>query len=458
MRKNVQVNINADVIGVMVAFVVFFAFVSVNFAIAQSKDALCKKYAKSDWAYQCCKTHSLSNFEECFNSKPSNQQKGQSGASKPQQSAAKEPSGLFTTSQGEAAYQAYLGCLQKNDNDVDICDNDPAYNKIKNDTQKKYDECQNACGQDAQCLAGCDKYKKMLGEISQAKVDAGFVTGKPPKHSKPALPHDFTEEFQSLAGGLSRPFDDIYWKARMFPNTFVTDKSGHAPTTWEIQNKGWKNSTPVKTEVPFSDVQSGDVVSTQMPQGLPLGKMVFAAYDPVKYADAEITIYDGKTTPEILRETNGPLGNDDVQTPDPKKYDIGFYFRIGTVVREKDEEIHPFAGAMFEILPWMTFDSPQYIRNLRVIRWDRSQQRWDELPLNQEPGCDYGKGCRVFAKSPGTSYFAVVAEKQNSWLTVLKKAFLWILIIAEAIFWAGIIFLVVWFVRGRRKKRLKNRY
>ena len=66
MRKNVQININADVIGVMIVFVVFFAFVSVNFAIAQSKGDLCKKYAKSDWAYQCCMTHNSSNFEECF--------------------------------------------------------------------------------------------------------------------------------------------------------------------------------------------------------------------------------------------------------------------------------------------------------------------------------------------------------------------------------------------------------
>ena len=104
----------------------------------------------------------------------------------------------------------------------------------------------------------------------------------------------------------------------------------------------------------------------------------------------------------------------------------------------------------------MTFDSPQYIRNLRVIQWNRSQQRWDELPLSQEPGCDYSKGCRVFAKSPGTSYFAVAAAKQTSWLTVLKKDFLWILIIAEAIFWAGVIFLVVWFVRRRKRKTIKK--
>jgi len=107
---------------------------------------------------------------------------------------------------------------------------------------------------------------------------------------------------------------------------------------------------------------------------------------------------------------------------------------------------------MFEILPWMTFDSPQYIRNLRVIRWNRSQQRWDELPLSQEPGCDSDKNCKIYAKSPGTSYFAVVAAKQTSWLASLVKIILWISLVGLVIL-AGIIFLIVRLVRRKGKNK-----
>jgi len=451
MNKNIQTKAGVAIIaGIALASLLVFG--AAKNAAAQSKKDLCKKYAKSGWAYQCCMTHNSSNFEECFNGGSADRKKGQSGASKPQPSAP-QSSGLFKTSQGEAAYQAYLSCLQKNDNDVDICDSDPAYNRIRNDAQKKYDKCQSACGEDTQC-AGCDKYKKMLGEISQAKADAGFVTGKPPKHSKPVLPHDFTVEFQSLAGGLSRPFDEIYWRARKFSPKTVTDNAGNPVAADDILKKGWKNASPViKTKVPVENLQKGDIVSTDMPAGLPLRGMVFAAYEPVKYADAEITIYDGKTTPEILRETSGPLGNDDVQTPDPKKYDIGFYFKIGTVVREKDEEIHPFAGAMFEIFPWVLFDTPEQLRNLRVLRWEKDQQKWNELPLSRREGCDY-RGCEVYAKSPGTSYFAVVAEKQTSQLASLAKVLLWIWIAGVIILAA--FFLIVWLARRKKRNRSKK--
>ncbi|MCX6766861.1 MAG: DcrB-related protein [Candidatus Moranbacteria bacterium] len=460
MNKKFQAGINAGTLtGIVVALVFLLTFGVASNTTAQSKGDLCRKYAHSDWAYNCCMTHNSNNFDECFNSgsSPKSSSSSSSNKSSGSQQSVPQSSGLYTSAQAEAAYQIYFSCLEKNDNNVDICDDDFAYKKIKSNVQENYDKCQNACGQDSQCLTGCDKYKKILDEIAQTKADAGASTGKPPKHnsdsnSKPALAHDFTEEFQSLAGGLARPFDEIYWKAKPFPNTIVTDNFGLAATTGDIQNKGWKKVSPITTEVPLEDVKQGDVVSTQMPEGLPLGKMVFAANDPVKYAKSEITIYDGATTPEILRQTSGPLSNDDVQKPDPKKYDIGFYFRVGTVETQNDEEIHPFSGAMFEILPWMTFDSPQYIRNLRVIRWNRSQQRWDELPITTEQGCDAAVGCRVFAKSPGTSYFAVVAAKQTSWLASLAKIFLWISLVGLVIL-AGIIFLIISLVRRKGKNR-----
>ncbi|MBI3379141.1 hypothetical protein HY029_00095 [Candidatus Gottesmanbacteria bacterium] len=414
-------------------------------------------------------THNSNNFEECLNNGPSQQKKSapppatrqkSSQSSQPRsQLAPVQESSIYKTTQAEDAYQAFISCLDKKI-DFITCTNDPAYKKIEDDARIAYDNCLDGCGPNIPCRTKCNSFKSTLDEILSTRGDAlledAFEKNIRMPTAKPSLPQDFIREFESMAGGLSRPFDDIYWRSRQISAYSTTDNTGKPVVRDEVFKNGWNNAPPIiKEKIPLENLKKDEFISTEMPPGSPLGKMIFATADPVKYATTEITIYDGKTTPEILRQTTGGLSNDDVMVPDPKKYDLSFYFKVGTVVTENDEEIHPFSGALFEILPWLTFNSPQYIRNLRVIRWNRSQDRWDDLPITTEKSCDYTKGCRVFAKSPGTSYFAVVANKQIPWLELIKKTLFFLL---QLVFLVGEIFIVIWIVRKIKKHLSKKKH
>lgn len=300
--------------------------------------------------------------------------------------------------------------------------------------------CLNSCkAEENACYEKCPDRQETTNEAPKEQETTNV--GQNNAQSDP-----FSPKITPLWGGLARPFDELLLKARNIPPKPAKDLQGNDIAPSELE-KNWKEpGSAVKIEVPLENLEKDRPVKTELPDGLPLRKAIFATYEPIKYAKTEITVFDGATTPKLLREEEkgGPIEYDEQEVPeepDQKKYDMDFYFRIGIAV--EGEEKHPFKEAMFELFPQLPY--PDAYKYVRVLRWENDQQKWNEIPFQSDNCGQSGKTCRVIAKSPGTSYFAVVIEKEIS--SPFKLFF-------GVVFWLGILAIIILlFVRKRFKKR-----
>jgi hypothetical protein len=264
----------------------------------------------------------------------------------------------------------------------------------------------------------------------------------------------FTGEFIPLWGGLARPFDELLLKSKNIPIEIARDLKGNEISQNEI-TEYWEKHAIVKFELSLENLRKNEVINTGLPNGLPLGRAIFSTAEPVKYAKTEITIFDGKKTPKLLREEEkgGPIEWDAQEVPneqpDKEKYEMDFYFRIGTVI--DGEEKHPIKEALFELFPQLP--DPYAYNRIRVLRWHNDQQKWNELDFKANNCAGSGKDCRVIANSPGTSYFAVVTDK----LPLYQNIFIKIFQIGFIAFVGEILALVGLIIAKKRFKKIKKR-
>ncbi|TSC86894.1 MAG: hypothetical protein G01um10147_769 [Microgenomates group bacterium Gr01-1014_7] len=337
-------------------------------------------------------------------------------------------------------YQCFLKCWNGFYPCRDSCpiNEDAVYDGTRID-----EACLNACkAQETACYEKCPDRQETTNEApqNQETTDVG---------QNNAENDSFTGKITPLWGGLARPFDELFLKSKNIPLGQAHDLAGNEIEPNEIVEY-WEEHTVVKLELSLENLKKNQVVNTQLPNGLPLGRAIFSTAEPIKYAKGEITIFDGATTPQLLRneEKGGPIEYDEQEVPeeepDQKKYDINFYFRVGTAVEK--EEKHPFKEAMFELFPELP--DPEAYEHVRVLRWYNDQQKWNELEIQRDKCGKSGKNCTVIANSPGTSYFAVVLEKK----VIPPSAYFF-----GILFWAAILSLIVLPFMLIRKRFSKKR-
>lgn len=303
---------------------------------------------------------------------------------------------------------------------------------------------------DETCLTNCQIQENACNDRCTKQYYANKKSqqreSEPTEGSQNNAGDSFTGEFIPLWGGLARPFDELLLESKKIAPEKTHDIAGNEMKI-EKAAKNWQEGKPVKFESRVENLQKNQLVSSELPEGLPVGKALYSTAEPLKYARTEITIFDGATTPKLLHqeEKGGPIEYDEQgipDEPDQKKYDMDFYFRVGTVAAD-GEEIHPFKEAMFELFPQLP--DPDVYHRIKVLRWYNDQQKWNELPLQSNDCGKDGKKCRIIAQSPGTSYFAVVVEKDQ--YSTIKT-------ILGAVFYLSIVALVALIIfRKRFRKR-----
>ncbi|HLD11902.1 MAG TPA: hypothetical protein VJB91_03305, partial [Patescibacteria group bacterium] len=213
---------------------------------------------------------------------------------------------LFVTHSGSTVAQTNSACMDSCYSEFGSCiDNycTPLTSEVDADACKG--QChQNAAVCEGNCRSATEDVIPDPTPVPSPEEDQETV---------PQLDYDFTREFESLAGGLARPFDEIFWRTTPIVPKWVRDPQGQEINLDEIA-KDWKKVAPiVKVNYPVENIEAGQPVSMELPEGLPLKKALFLTAGPVTYADTEVTIFDGKTTPRLLREEEkgGPIGVDE---------------------------------------------------------------------------------------------------------------------------------------------------
>lgn len=407
-------------------------FVNKENVAAQTKQELCKRYAKTQAAYNCCMTHTLDTFMECFTAPAPAPSPAPSPTPSPapKQIQVPQEESLFDTQEGRNAYKALMECYKTNGLQSP-CE---AYSKMLKDAFAKFNQCldlhpvgsaeRSSCGSDGVLDDVYNARTEAQKRFKQEGQPAGFAQQPSPAEIAPQInliKKKLTGILDPLWGGLARPFDQLLLE---LPQVLLGKPHDNAGNEIPVDKlKDWKKNAPiVKFEFPIENLEKGKSVGAKLPQGLPVSNMVFSTAEPIKYADTEITIYDGATTPKMLRpeERGGPIEEEEeeeeIVVPDPKKYDISWYLNIKTISGNK--EVHPFQQVLFETLP--DYFSGLY-RTMKMIRWSSNLESWVDLPANKEAGCNE-QSCRMIVQSPGTSYFAFVVEKQPSlFLSMLRQ-------------------------------------
>jgi len=199
----------------------------------------------------------------------------------------------------------------------------------------------------------------------------------------------------------------------------------------------------------ISNVQKGQAVTVELPQGLIVQSMTAITAQPIADAVTTITLIDeaeiNKAVP--LLGGKGIIGNPDYPIPqaptgppDVGQYLIRNYFAVYTSGETAYEAAQPFYERA-----WFKFSlesSVEAAKNTILLRYNEKTNKWNPLPtqhiLSVAP-----QGLQQFtAESPGTSYFAIVVEKESG-----SSSWTWIIILLVVAAAAGYYFI------GMKKKR-----
>ena len=252
--------------------------------------------------------------------------------------------------------------------------------------------------------------------VKESKLEQGSQS----QETKKTLYEKFAlKEKRAVPGEISQAFD-FYGK----------------PIDSEKLKAGLSDSLPV-VELQFivKNLKEDHPFSAEMPEGLPLKKVILTPSGQISDATVTTTIIDISKR-QLLREQGIP-------EPDPSHHELQYYLKIDTVVNK--EETHPFKEALFEFfVPAPAVLTPDYYDRVKVLRYIENNKEWIELPTERDKIIKCEFSFCGYAESPGTSYFAIVVEKET-------KSFLSVFL--RIIFLVGLVFGVYYLVKRIREEK-----
>lgn len=371
------------------------------FAIAQTKQQLCAQYSQSREIYECCMTHTLDNFEECFTQTQDSPDNGLPDVPDvgPEACAWRQPNG-------------------------ERCDEETQY-----------------------CAEGCPPRK-------------GTPNDKDQKTPSPS-----PEQKDSEEGPITKRFAGLSQYALPITSKTIVDFDGNALSPEDVLRAGVSEDVPfVQFEFDFANVKKGKPVnaifSAGLPEALPLQSIIFTPSEDIDEGTLTVSIIDG-ARPELLGQ--GAPGAPDYARPEvlilPKQYELKDYIRIDAKIDRRGSEEYvwdgyetaPISEALFKMVTSLIpkkdgFNHPETEVVLLHLNKDN---KWDPLVTEKGSECIFDKSlCTLTASSPGFSVFAIALKKpalsdQAAWATLV-------------LFWVpGLVFFYYKFWRGIANK-LKN--
>ena len=247
-----------------------------------------------------------------------------------------------------------------------------------------------------------EEAQKKVDEEAQKKVDEerAYALVESAKESKP----EQESQLQETEKTLSEKFASREKQAVPAEIGKAVDFYGK-PIDYEKLKAGLSDSLPVvELQATVKNLKEDQSFSAEIPEGLPLKKMILTPSGPISEATVTMTMVDSSKR-QLLKEQGIP-------EPDPSHHELQYYLKIDTVVNR--EEVHPFKEAFFEFfVPAPVVITPDYYDRVKILRYIEDNKEWIELPTER----DKVKKCEFsfcgYASSPGTSYFAVVVEKET---------------------------------------------
>jgi len=199
------------------------------------------------------------------------------------------------------------------------------------------------------------------------------------------------------------------------------------------------------------NANQGETVSVTLPKESSVRMVVGVAAKPLKDATMEVTTINeielNKAVP--ILGGKGIIGNQDYNIlntpatpPQPNKYKIYEYFKVDT-------------GAVEELFSSVDFTytingiAEDETKHANLLRYDESKKEWTELPTKFD-SCELGL-CSFVSTSPGTSYFAIVVDKETK---SFMSYFLRVLFLFAFVY--GICFLIKRIKIEKNVKGIKN--
>ncbi len=210
---------------------------------------------------------------------------------------------------------------------------------------------------------------------------------------------------------------------------------------------GLGDSLPfVRLGFDLSGVQADEAVSLELQPGLPIRKLVFLPSQSIQDGTLTVTLAD-RLTPQLF--DRGAYGSPDYvipPAPNARQYEPKHYIRADARMKLTDLDTVGYENAPISEAFWSLFAYDPGFENpergsVSLLHYNQNANDWDELP-NEKGLCDLDTGwCQYTARSSGFSYFAIVVKKSTS-----PAAY-----ILPVLFWGGLGYLLVRFIRRRRK-------
>lgn len=281
--------------------------------------------------------------------------------------------------------------------------------------------CQNACLQRDACEDRCNNSNGAAGNEVDAAAHQALEDWRAGVRSGKVLP-------AKKPGPLAQKLADLEKTATPIRFAATVDFDGNEVAPEKLA-QGLGDLLPsVRLGFSLKNIKEDEAVSLEIQKGLPIKKIVLTTSQPIDDGVVAVTVIDASR-----------LQFQEVPQPEPSRYELKNYFQVDTTVNQT--ETHPWKEALFEFLLPLIPD--QDFEDVEMLRWNRDQNEWDTLPIEQI-GCGPAT-CRFISSSSGTSYFAIVVDKNPPSVVAYG--------ITSVLFMGGLAYLVIWLVRKKGNKQ-----
>ena len=379
----------------MNAALVFFVILAVA-GFGQTRGELCEKYSgdKDPRIYECC-MKGIEDYDECIMAV------GQ-----------ELPERQYTHTSSKRIYDEVMDCYASGQWEVKPCwiaEPTSGAGKVWEGLKEDLQDCYNSCEQlDTVCADACRaKFDPPIKEGMDADQDSYQDWLALEKKNKAlqenleeqeikAIEIEETEEVTKDSGMIGR-FRQLQKKAVPIVIGNGIDRDGKELTDERLQQGLGESLPKVYIGSVVDNLKEDEAFSQEFPDGLPLKRAILTPSESLDEVGMTYTF----GIPKMLRERGIP-------DPDPARHEMQYYFEINSRVNEEDR--HPFKEAMFDFFaPVIGAEKGK----VTLMRYDsqNDEQVWVKMPTEQV-SCSY-QACEFIAVSPGTSFFAVVIERQG---------------------------------------------